>query len=152
MKFDVLHSNLLLEADEAPAPAPAATEPPPANQPAPGDQAPAAPDTDKIPTPEKFDDVQPMPKGPTVAQQKIEELITRLTQMAEELNGVKTENSIQQVIYSLDSNNSVYAGISKVSNDVTSAAGYILDVANALSQFAISSTKRARDLALSNNR
>jgi len=151
MKFDVLHSNLLFEADEAPAPT-AAPAPPPAEQPVADNQASAAPNVDNIPTPDKFDDVQPMPKGPTVAQQKIEDLITRLTQMAEELNGAKVENSIQQIIYGLDTNNSVYSGISKVSNDVTSAAGYILDVANALSQFAISSTKRARDLALSNSR
>jgi len=151
MKFDVLHSNLLFEADEAPAPT-AAPAPPPAEQPVADNQASAAPNVDKILTPDKFDDVQPMPKGPTVAQQKIEDLITRLTQMAEELNGAKVENSIQQIIYGLDTNNSVYSGISKVSNDVTSAAGYILDVANALSQFAISSTKRARDLALSNSR
>lgn len=146
MKFDTLYNNLIIEQDNMPVP-PEQDIPQSAEQPTAQDAA-----INKVPHPDNFDDVKPMPPVETDSvQEKLKQQIAKLVKLAQEVNGFEgSAPSIQQEIYSLDQPGSVYNGISGVvANDITSAAGSLLDAANKLSKFVISTSKRAQDLAAS---
>jgi hypothetical protein len=147
MKFDTLYDNLIFEQDEpqqAPAEQPVAQD---------VEQAePQNPGAMKVPQPGNFDDVEPMPQIDTESiQNQLKQQIAKLVQLSQEVNGYEGPNqSVQQFIFSLDKPGGVYSGISSVvANDITNAAGALLDAANKLSRFVISTSKRAQDLASS---
>lgn len=139
MKFNVLYKNLVLEQDA-----------PPINDVAPMPQ-PAAPEatvaTNKTPQPENFNDVAP--SNTAASLNAVQQLIQRLLDLSEEINGIKSGTSIQQRIYDLD-RPGVCQGVSKnVTNDIASASGSLMQAANELSTYVLGANKRARDLAAS---
>jgi len=102
---------------------------------------------DNVPVPAGHDDVEPMPRIQAEPfQNKLKEQVKRLVKMAQELNdpNANAGNTVQQAIYNLEKG--IYKGISNaVSNHITNAAGELLDAANKLNQFDISTDKRVDD-------
>lgn len=125
MKFDVLVKNLFNEdvTDEQPA----AVAP---------EVQPETGSADNIPTPDRFDDVKPMPQSPGVDIEEVRQKIAGLVKMADALNGLGEEESLQS--YFTRVNRGALDGISKVvKSNIEAAAGYLLDTANALNTIVI---------------
>ena len=130
MKFNVLCDNLIIEQDEV-------------NQ---QSAQPAVP-VDTTPQPENFDDVEPMPQVDVTDKSPLSTILARLLEIANELNGPQNQDSIQNKLFSLESPNSIYTGISKLTGEVNRAAGSLLDLSNNLATLIASAKTRARDLA-----
>lgn len=146
MKFDTLYNNLILEQDALP-PQTEGDQASPQGVEQTEDQNAGA---IKVPQPGNFDDVQPMPQIDTKsARAQLEQQITRLVKLSKEINGFEgPEQSIQQFVFSIEKPKGIYSGVSKeVEDHLTKAAGELLDAANKLSLFVISTDKRAQDLA-----
>ena len=127
MKFDVLVKNLFNEDVTYEQPAAGAVAP---------EVQPETGSTDNIPTPDRFDDVKPMPQSPGVDIEEVKQKIAGLVKMADALNGLGEEESLQS--YFTRVNRGALDGISKVvKSNIEAAAGYLLDTANALNTIVI---------------
>ncbi len=131
MKFNVLIDNLIIEQDEV-------NQQPPVEQPAP---------KTNVPSPDNFDDVEPMPQVNPSKEGPIRPILERLLQIAEELNGPNNEESLQNKIFNLEGPNSIYSGISKLAGHITKAAEHLYNLSNELTTLKTSAVTRARDLA-----
>ena len=129
MKFNVLCNNLFVEQEDA-------------SQPPVQDVAPQ----DNIPTPDKFDDVEPMPV-PDTNNGPIQQILNRILAMAKELNDPQNPQSIQNQLFDLEDPNSIFAGISKLSSNVNRAAESLLTITNEIATLMASAKLKARDLA-----
>jgi len=147
MKFEMLYKNLIIEQGED-APQTNYEDPLSDLSQVQTSQSPqSATSNNKIPTPAGHDDVEPMPRIQAEPyQNKLKEQVARLVKMAQELNdpNANAGTTVQQAIYNLEKG--IYKGISNaVSTHITNAAGQLLDAANKLNQFDISTDKRIDD-------
>lgn len=115
-------------------------------------------DPDEIPTPDKFDDVEPAPlPGKETAlptgdedlvpsegsgdEGTIRQFMDELEQLSDKLNGVDG-NSLQQLLKQLDKPGTPFEGIAgKLSSDVTRASEILLSISEQLKTFIISAAK-----------